>query len=98
MAAIDLCWAAQKFPLRSPSLDSSTAAEKLDRAYAWLNRELEWAGLMPVLFHRDLGLKGEFGKAMQAVRTNGGDLSPLVAVIVSAQRYALEFCAQLAQP
>ncbi len=65
-------------------------------ALTWLNRELEWAGLMPALFNRDLGLKGELGDAMQAVRTNGGDLSPLVAVIVRAQYHALEFCAELA--
>jgi Fic/DOC family len=65
-------------------------------AMIWLNRELEWAGLMPALFRRDLSLKGELGDAMKAVRTNGGDLAPLVAVITRAQHYALEFCAELA--
>jgi len=61
----------------------------------WLNRELEWAGLMPALFGRDAGLKGELGGAMKEVRTNGGDLSPLVAVITRAQQYSLEFCTEL---
>jgi tetratricopeptide (TPR) repeat protein len=66
-------------------------------AITWLNRELEWAGLMPALSSRELGLKGELGDALKTVRTNGGDLSPLVAVIVRAQHHALEFCAELAQ-
>ncbi len=65
-------------------------------ALTWLNRELEWAGLMPALFRHDLGVKGELGKAMKEARTNGGDLSNLVAVINHAQRYALAFCAELA--
>ncbi len=65
-------------------------------ALVCLNRELEWAGLMPALFRRELGLKGELGDTMKAVRANGGDLSPLVAVITHAQRYAQEFCAELA--
>ncbi len=64
-------------------------------ALTWLNRELEWAGLMPALFRHDLGIKGELGNAMKDVRTNGGDLAPLVAVITRAQQYALEFCAEL---
>ena len=63
-------------------------------AITWLNRELEWAGLMPALFRRDFGLKGELGTAMKEVRSNGGDLSPLVASIVRAQYHALEFCAE----
>ena len=65
-------------------------------AYTWLNRELEWAGLMPGLFHKRLGLEGELRKARRAVRSSGGDLSPMVAVITSAQHYAREFCAELA--
>ncbi len=65
-------------------------------AYTWLNRELEWAGLMPGLFHKKLGLEGELRKARRAVRASGGDLSPMVAVITSAQLYAREFCAELA--
>ena len=64
-------------------------------ALTWLNRELEWAGLMPALFRRDLGIKGELGKAMREVRSNGSDLTPLVDVIIRAQHYALEFCAEL---
>jgi len=64
-------------------------------AVTWLNRELEWAGLMPALSSRELGLKGELSGALKAVRTNGGDLAPLVALIIRAQRYALEFCEYL---
>lgn len=65
-------------------------------AYTWLNRELEWAGLMPGLFHKKLGLEGELRKARRAVRSSGGDLSAMVAVITRAQHYAREFCAELA--
>jgi hypothetical protein len=50
---------------------------------------------MPALFGRDAGLKGELGGAMREVRTNGGDLSPLVTVITRAQQYSLEFCTEL---
>jgi hypothetical protein len=65
-------------------------------ALSWLNRELEWAGLMPALFPSELGLKGEFGGAMKAVRENDSDLSPVLAVISKAQRYAIAFCGELA--
>ncbi len=65
-------------------------------AFTWLNRELEWAGLMPALFNRKLGLKGELRKARREVRSRGGDLSPMVTVIISAQHYAREFCTALA--
>lgn len=66
-------------------------------ALSWLNRELEWAGLMPALFPIELGLKGEFGDAMKAVRKNDSDLSPVLAVISKAQSYAVEFCNELAK-
>lgn len=66
-------------------------------AMLWLNRELEWAGLMPAVFSRERGLKGELGRVMHEVRTNGGDLSPLLAAITRAQREALAFCQALAQ-
>ena len=62
----------------------------------WLNRELEWAGLAPALFSRELGIKGALGDARREVRNNGGDLSPLFSVITSAQQYGLDFCAELA--
>ena len=62
----------------------------------WLNRELEWAGLAPALFSRELGIKGKLGDARREVRNSGGDLSPLLSVIVEAQQYGLEFCSQLA--
>ena len=65
-------------------------------AMNWLNRELEWAGLMPTLFSSELGLKGELGKAMKVVRTNDGDLSPVLTVISKAQNYSVAFCNQLA--
>ena len=61
----------------------------------WLNRELEWAGLMPALFSRDLGIKGDLGSARRKVRDNGGDLSPLYSLIAEAQRHAREFCTEL---
>ncbi|MFT4519743.1 MAG: Flp pilus assembly protein TadD [Halioglobus sp.] len=66
-------------------------------AITWLNRELEWAGLMPALFSKELGLKGELGKAVTEVRTNGGDLAPIIAAISHGQKYAREFCAELAK-
>lgn len=62
----------------------------------WLNRELEWAGLAPALFSRELGIKGELGAARREVRNNGGDLSPLFSVIAAAQQYGLDFRAELA--
>lgn len=64
-------------------------------ATTWLNRELEWAGLMPALCPRELGLNGEMGKAMREVRTNGGDLTPLLDVISRAQVFAHDFCREL---
>lgn len=62
----------------------------------WLNRELEWAGLMPALFSRELGFRGQLGAALKQIRNSDGDLAPLLAVIVSAQRYARDFCIELA--
>ncbi len=64
---------------------------------AWLNRELEWAGEMPAVFALHLGAKGEFGKALYTVRTNGGDLTPILEAIGKAQDYAKRFCAELAE-
>ena len=66
-------------------------------ALTWLNRELEWAGLMPALFSRELALKGETGMKLKAARGNDGDLTELLAVIQSAQAFAVEFCAELAR-
>lgn len=65
-------------------------------AMTWLNRELEWAGLMPALLRRDLAFKGETGKRMKDVRGTDGDLTGLLDVIGSAQLYAVEFCAACA--
>jgi len=66
-------------------------------AMSWLNRELEWAGLMPALFPSELGLKGELGEAMKAVRKSDADLSPVFAVIAKAQSYAVAFCKELSK-
>lgn len=66
-------------------------------ALTWLNRELEWAGLMPALFDGDLGIKGKLGDAMREVRKNKGDVAPIYAVIIDAQLYAREFCTELTQ-
>ena len=64
-------------------------------ALTWMNRELEWAGLMPAIFSRDLGIAGKLGDALKAVRNNGGDLTPLYAAIAEGQNCATDFCAQL---
>ncbi len=64
-------------------------------AFAWLNRELEWAGLMPAILPDNWGLNGALGDVLSEVRA-AGDVTPLVAVITHAQRYAQEFCAELA--
>jgi len=65
-------------------------------AFSWMNRELEWAGLMPALFSRELGLKGELGDVMRNVRAGNGDLSTVIAVITRAQHHAVAFCNELA--
>lgn len=65
-------------------------------ALIWLNRELEWAGLMPVLFDTRLGVKGELGQAMVKVRANPEDFTPLATVIQKGQVFARQFCEQLA--
>ncbi|MDX1735951.1 MAG: Fic family protein, partial [Halioglobus sp.] len=62
----------------------------------WMNRELEWNDCMPALFRRDLSLKGELATAMTTVRGNGGDLSPLLSVMLRAQHHARDFCRELA--
>lgn len=64
-------------------------------ALIWLNRELEWSGLMPALFREALGPDGELRAAMESARAGGGDLSALVDVIIQAQDQARQFCAAL---
>lgn len=66
-------------------------------AIIWLNRELEWAGLMPALFSWELGFRDRMAKAIRATHSSGGDISPVVATVVHAQRYAQEFCLELAE-
>jgi Flp pilus assembly protein TadD len=65
-------------------------------AFTWLNRELEWAGLMPALFPDHLGYQGELGKALNTVQSDGSDLYPIIDVICKAQEVGLSFCAELA--
>ncbi|MFT4614816.1 MAG: tetratricopeptide (TPR) repeat protein [Bacteroidia bacterium] len=62
---------------------------------AWMNRELEWAGEMPALITNARGIKTGFGNAGQAVRENGGDLTPLISVISRAQDFTQQFCSDL---
>ena len=65
------------------------------KGITWLNRELEWAGLAPALFSRELGIRGRLGAARREVRSNRGNLDPLVSVITQAQQFGLEFGNQL---
>ena len=64
-------------------------------AMTWLNRELEWADLMPTIFSAQLGLLGELGQAEHAARHNGGDLSQMASVMVRGQHQAKNFCTEL---
>ncbi len=66
-------------------------------ALSMLNRELEWAGLMPVLFSRKLGFGEQLSAGLRAVREANGDVSQLVPLMRKGQRFAKEFCAELAQ-
>ena len=63
----------------------------------WLNRELEWAGLMPTLFPYEQGLKRELADAISIVHAGDGDLSPILTVITKAQNFAVAFCDELAR-
>lgn len=65
-------------------------------ALTWINRLLEWHGEMPLLFTRELGMRGELGEAKRIARDNGGDPSPVIAVMQSAQQFARGFCEELA--
>ena len=66
-------------------------------AMTWMNRELEWAGEMPILFTEELGPKGMLGGALSEVRKNGGDLTPMYEFIVTAQDHTRKFCLELAE-
>ncbi len=63
----------------------------------WLNRELEWAGLVPCLFRKGQKTSDGFKQAIFAVRGAGGDLSPLIEFIKACQREALACCEALRQ-
>lgn len=61
-----------------------------------LNRELEWAGQMPVLFTREMGIAGgKFVQATAEFRLNPGALDGVLKVIGEGQRYARNFCSEL---
>lgn len=64
-------------------------------AMTWLNRELEWADLMPAIFSAQLGFLGELGQAERAARHNRGDVSQLASVMVRGQHEAQKFCTEL---
>jgi len=63
-------------------------------AHLWVNRELEWAGLVPALFDKRLGHPKALAKTLGAARA--GDLAPMLEVIKSAQQHALDVCAEMA--
>jgi tetratricopeptide (TPR) repeat protein len=62
---------------------------------AWLNRELEAEGDFPIILTSELGNKGRFSAARREVRRNGGDLSPMVDVVIEAQQFSRTFCETL---
>lgn len=64
-------------------------------AMTWANRELEWQGLMPMLFTRGMGLQGELGAAVRHARSTA-DLRPLIKVMQEGQQFAQTFCDALA--
>ncbi|HEY7883373.1 MAG TPA: tetratricopeptide repeat protein [Cellvibrionaceae bacterium] len=64
-------------------------------AQAWLNRELEWAGLPVAIFTRPMGFLGELGIALKAVRRQPGNIMPLVKAIQSGQTLCLKVCKDL---
>lgn len=61
----------------------------------WINREMEWAGLMPMIFTRESGITGDLGNAIAEVRSNGSDLTPVLRVMSEAQQFARQFCREL---
>jgi Tfp pilus assembly protein PilF len=67
-------------------------------AQTLLNRELEWANQMPVLFTREMGIAGgKFTDATRAMRLNRGSIFDVVAVIRQGQQYARDFCTELSR-
>lgn len=61
-----------------------------------LNRELEWAGQMPVLFPRAQGLTGKSrAQATRDLPMEADAIPDLLTVVKSGQRFAHDFCTQL---
>lgn len=63
----------------------------------WMNRELEWAGMVPALFPLGTGLRDQLQRAMAQVRKLDGDLQPMVDVIQQGQQFSQKFLDELAQ-
>ncbi|MFK7975698.1 MAG: tetratricopeptide repeat protein [Halioglobus sp.] len=61
----------------------------------WMNRELEWAGMLPALFPLGTGLRDQLKYAMAQVRERNGDLKPMVKVIEQGQQFTREFLQEL---
>ena len=66
-------------------------------ALTLFNRELEWAGQMPILISRDLGINKRYGPAFRKARISGGDISSFIPVINEAQEFARDFIAKVNQ-
>jgi tetratricopeptide (TPR) repeat protein len=65
-------------------------------AQTLLNRELEWAHQMPVLFTREMGIAGgKFTAATSNFRLGRGSVFDVVTVIRQGQQFARDFCAEL---
>lgn len=64
-------------------------------ALTWMNRELEWAGMVPALFPLESGLRASYQNALAQVRRKDGDLAPLVAAIQEGQQFTLSFLREL---
>lgn len=60
-------------------------------ALTLMNRELQWASLMPVLFTREMGYTGRLRSAMTDVRQHH-DIASLLPVLLDAQEHAIKFC------
>lgn len=64
-------------------------------AHTLLNRELEWAGQMPILISRNLGINEQHGHAFRKARISGGDISSFIPAINQAQEFTKDFIAKV---